>query len=217
MPRAQRILGDGFTYHVVSNCNAGEFLFRDACDFQAFLRHLEECRQSFGFELHAYCLLHSHIHLILTTRNGVFLDKVMYEICQRFARRYNKNNARCGHFWKDRYFSKVISSDAYGLVCLRYLHMNPVRAGLVDHPARWPWSCARHYLHKDQNSLLTLLPSYLSLSSEEMIRGKLYQRWLNSKLISNAEEKFLMLSRTRVGSKRYQQIVRKLSPLLPAK
>lgn len=104
MPRALRVLGNDLTYHIVANCNAKEFLFSSNDDFADFIEHLTRCQKNFHFALHAYCLLHSHVHLILTTKENIFLDKIMYEICQRFAAQYNKSHRRTGHFWKNRYF-----------------------------------------------------------------------------------------------------------------
>ena len=204
MPRAERILGNGITYHVVANCNGRGFLFKEDADFDAFLKHLEQCQKNWAFDLHGYSLLHSHIHLILTTHDNIFLDKVMYEICQRFAFRHNRENNQQGHFWKNRYFSKVILDDIYAIICLRYLHRNSIKAGLVQEAARWRWSCAKHYLAGDFPSMLTPLPSYMGLAEDMETRSKLYRRWLETPLISDEIEKHLMQSKIHTGSRRFQ-------------
>ena len=215
MPRAARILGNDVTYHVVSNCNAKEFLFESDTDFKAFLKHLEKCRQNFFFDLHAYCLMQSHIHLILTTRQDIFLDKIMYEICQRFSFQYNKTHEREGHFWKNRYFSKAIKTDIHGLVCLRYLHLNPVKAGLINHPMQWPWSCVRNYASGESNAMLTPLPSYLGLAEDQTTRQKYYLRWLNSSRLLQQTEQKLIESKLRPNSRRFEQLLRlEVSPII---
>lgn len=209
MPRAKRVLGDNITYHVVSNCNANEFLFSKGEHFEKFLNHLGECSQKFSFSLHAYCLMHSHIHLILTTSHGIHLDKVMYEICQRFSFQYNKNQRRSGHFWKNRYFCRIINNDIYGLVCLRYLHRNPVRAGLVVNPTDWPWSCVRFYTFGEMNLLLNPLPSYLGLAQDKVWRCWFYKNWLETKLISERSEEKLIQSKLKPQSRRSLKILQK--------
>lgn len=215
MPRAARILGNDITYHVVSKCNAKELLFKTDADFNMFLKHLDKCQQNSLFDIHAYCLMRSHIHLILTTRQDIFLDKVMYEICQRFSHQYNKDHNREGHFWKNRYFSKVIKNDIYGLVCLRYLHLNPVKAGLVSHPEQWTWSCVRNYVRGEPNSMLIPLPSYLGLAEDQTTRQKYYLRWLNSSRLSQKIEQKLMESKLHTHSRRFQQLLRlEVSPII---
>lgn len=215
MPRAARILGNDITYHVVSKCNAKELLFRTDRDFGAFLQHVEECQKALLFELHAYCLMQSHIHLILTTRRDVFLNKVMFGICQQFSYQYNKWYGREGHFWKNHYFCKVISNDIYGLVCLRYLHLNPVRGGIVKDPEKWPWSCVLSYTKGKESRFLTPLTSYLGLGNEDAIRQKYYQNWLRTRLLSQRTEFKLMETRLRVGSNRFQRLLnREVAPVL---
>ena len=215
MPRALRILGDDITYHVVANCNAKEFLFKKHSDFTNFMKHIIFCQKTFYFELHAYCILHSHIHLIITTKKGVFLDKVMYEICQRFAVKYNKSHQRTGHFWKNRYFSKVIDDDLYALVCLRYIHRNPVRHGLVKLPTDWYWSCVNHYLTHDFGNAMTPLSSYIGMGNNEKNRCDLYRRWLETPYLTNDIETKIIHSKAKVLSSRFQRTLRlQVKPIL---
>lgn len=215
MPRATRILGDDITYHVVAKCNAKEHFLKSHGALEDISQHLEKCQRNFHFEIHAYCLMHSHIHLILTTRKNIFLDKVMYEICQRFSFQYNRQHNREGHFWKRHYFSKVILNDVQGLVSLRYLHLNPVRAGIVQHPEQWPWSCAQTYLNGAENIPIHFLPSYQGLADEDVTRQQFYKKWIQTTLINLKTEQTLLESKLRPGSRRFQYILKKeIKPLL---
>lgn len=209
MPRGSRIFGNNLTYHVVCNCNAKEFLFRDREDFKNFLIHLKKCSHQLPFDLHAYCLMHSHVHLMLTTRENVFLDKVMYEICQRFSYRYNRSHCREGHFWKNRYFCKIITNDIYGLLCLRYIHRNPVLAKMVGSPEEWPWSCVHYYLGRKLDPHIQPLPSFLGLAEEASVRLKIYRRWLDTRRLEKDTETFLVTSRIHTNSKTFNKLIEK--------
>jgi hypothetical protein len=80
------------------------------------------------------------------------------------ARAFHQARGRHGHFWERRYGSCLVEEDAYALAALRYLDRNPVRAGLVTEPTRYPWSSCAAYALGTPNRLITLHPSYLALS-----------------------------------------------------
>lgn len=207
MPRGKRILGENITYHVVSNCNAKEPLFKKRGDFLALYRQLLEAKKKCRFKLHAYCFMQTHIHLIVTTGEEFYLDKIMYEICQRFSRKYNLHMGREGHFWKNRYFANVIENDTYGLACLRYIHNNPVKAKLVGNPSQWPWSCARFYMSEGDNQEIDPLPSFIGLADDDKMRRALYISWVRQGLEEEPSDSSWIASRIKIGSRRYRKIL----------
>jgi len=215
MGRPPRILGEGITYHVIGNCNNGEFLFKEAQDFALFLKLLRMSKEKFGFELNSYNLIQSHVHLILRTNSQAFLDVIMHWLCHGYAEIYNKIHKRKGHFWRDRYKAKIIDSDLYGLACLRYIHRNSLDAGIVSRVEDWPWSCYTFYVAGHENSLITPLPSYLGLAEEDHVRRKIYKKWVETPFLSKEEERKLFKSKVKNDSIRQMRILDgKLKPFL---
>ena len=214
MSRAKRIFGEGITYHVMSNCNNGEFLFAEGRHFALFLHYLRAAKQKFGFDLNAYSLLQSHIHLILTTKDH-FLNLIMHWLCHSYSEQYNKLHGRKGHFWRERYKAKIVGNDLYGLGLLRYVHRNSLEAGLVKSPEEWPWSCYSHYAFGAPNDLITPLPSYLTLADDSKSRFAIYQRLVQTLFVSEEVEQQLFHSKLQSNSLRQNRIIkREFEPFL---
>lgn len=180
MPRPPRILGDDVHYHIILRCNNKERLLQDDVDFQQLLTLMCEVKEKFGFRLYNYDLLHSHIHLMLSTHTGNFIDKIMHCFCNKYAKYFNQRHQRMGHLWGHRYRSRIISNDKHGLACLRYQHRNALSAGIVSKPEYWPWSGYHFYGFGFKNRLLEPHPSYLALHESDIQRKTVYQRLVNT-------------------------------------
>jgi len=108
----------------------------------------------FKFELHAYCLMTNHIHLLL--RNSeIELWRFMERLQGCYARRFNRKYERIGHAFQGRFLGKIISNERYLNEVGRYIHMNPVKAKLVPRPEQYPWSSFDSYLKGDSAGLLS--------------------------------------------------------------
>lgn len=176
MPRPPRVLGDDIHYHVVLRCNNRELLFQSNEDFQQLLAMLSKVQEKFGFHLYNYELLNAHIHLMLSTHGGNFIDKIMHELCFKYAKDFNKRHRRMGHLWAHRYRSRPILDDKHGLACLRYQHRNAFSIGTVSKPEDWQWSGYPFYAFGTSNTLLEPHPSYLALHEDEWKRRVVYQK-----------------------------------------
>ena len=215
MGRAQRIFGEGITYHVIANCNNGEFLFQENQDFILFLNYLRAAKNKFGFDLHGYQLLQSHIHLIIKTNEQAFLNVIMHWLCHSYAEHYNKIHGRKGHFWRNRYQAKIIGNDAYGLCCLRYLHRNVFEAGMVAQIEAWPWSCYPFYAFGTYNDLISPLPSYLGLAADNEKRRTIYRKWVETPFLSKETDRRLFQSKLRNNSRTQKMLIKtELAPFL---
>ena len=94
----------------------------------------------FDCKLHAYCLMTNHVHLLLTPREPTGCAQLMKHVAQRYSKRLNTRHGRTGTLWEGRFHSGLVASERYALACYRYIELNPVRAGLVNHPAEYRWS-----------------------------------------------------------------------------
>ncbi len=142
MPRTARIKSVSGYYHIVARGIARQVLFEEDADYLFFLKILKKYKEEEQFKLLAFCLMENHFHLLVKIDNG--MDRVMNKISTTYARYYNDKYERIGYLFQDRYKSKAIDSRSYLLSAMRYIHNNPVKAGLcsVD---QYRWSSWQYY------------------------------------------------------------------------
>ncbi len=119
-------------------------IFEDSEDCDKFLQVLKDCKAISGFKLFAYCLMGNHIHILLQEKNES-LDLLMKRIENKFVYWYNIKYQRTGHLFQDRFKSEPIEDDTYFLTVLRYIHQNPIRAGICKNVADYENSSYNEY------------------------------------------------------------------------
>lgn len=144
MARPVRLEIPGGVYHVIVRGNERKAIFRDDTDRQRYLDQLGHYQASLGFSLLAYCLLDNHAHLAIRT-GGVPLARAMARIQSSYTQWFNRRHRRVGHLFQGRYKAFLVEEDPYLLSLVRYIHENPVKAGLARRPQDYPWSSDRHY------------------------------------------------------------------------
>ena len=125
-------------------------IFEDIEDFSKFLQVLKDCKAISEFEIYAYCLMGNHIHLLIQEIKEP-IEQIMKRIATRFVYWYNIKYQRVGHLFQDRFKSEPVEDDAYFLAVLRYIHQNPIKAGICKKP--------QDYQHSSYNEFLDI--SYL--------------------------------------------------------
>ncbi len=143
MPRPPRLQFPGAVYHVTARGNERRDIFRSDRDREDFLKRLAGCRDRFGFRLLAYCLMTNHFHLALRTA-ATPLSRIMACLQSSYAQLFNRRYARVGHLFQGRYKSRLVQEDRYLQALIRYVHQNPVRAGITRRACDYPWSSDRH-------------------------------------------------------------------------
>lgn len=143
MPRAARRKSATGIYHVLARGINQQRIFEDDDDYAAYLQILARVKRESPFVLYAYCLMDNHIHLLIGEDEAP-LSRVVQRIGVAYAYRYNKKHDRSGHLFQDRFKSMPIEDDAYFVTVLRYIHGNPVKAGLCRSPEQYRWSSCRH-------------------------------------------------------------------------
>ncbi|KKU34303.1 MAG: Toxin-antitoxin system, toxin component, RelE family [Candidatus Uhrbacteria bacterium GW2011_GWE2_46_68] len=139
MTRPLRIEYPGAFYHIISRGNAHQDIYLDNKDRQNFLMNLQHCLRSHSLRCHAYCLMNNHYHLLLETPRGN-LSQAMRDINGLYTQKFNKRHKRIGHVLQGRYKAFLVEKDAYLLQIARYIVLNPLKAGIVNHPKKWRWS-----------------------------------------------------------------------------
>lgn len=145
MPRKPRIEFLGAFYHVLSRGNNRQTIFPKLSDYKDFLTCLKATNEQYPFLLYAYVLMPNHFHLLLEAKE-IPLSRVMLSLLTRYVKLFNLRHQRVGHLFQSRYKAILCQKDTYLLELVRYLHLNPVRVGLVNSPGEWVWSSHREYL-----------------------------------------------------------------------
>jgi putative transposase len=145
MARSPRVLGPDLLYHVIVRGNRRETIFLDHADYETYLRRLAVYRARYAVRLHAYCLMPNHVHLVLRT-TALPLDRFMQCLQQSYTQRFNRRYAQVGHVFQGRYKALLCETDEYLVTLVRYVHQNPVRAGLTARAEDYPYSGQRAYL-----------------------------------------------------------------------
>lgn len=139
MGRRIRIHFDGAVYHVMARGVDGRDIFVDDRDRSIFVGNLMKIADDMGAHILAYCLMGNHFHLALKI-GSVPLAAIMQRLLTSYALVFNRRYERTGHLFQARYKAIVCIDERYLATLIRYIHLNPVRAGLVANPADWPWS-----------------------------------------------------------------------------
>lgn len=145
MARPPRIEYPGAWYHVMNRGVNRQDVFVRPGDGLQFLALLEEALSLFDAECHAFCLMPNHYHLLLHTPGGN-LSQVMRQLGARYTQRFNVSRERDGPLFRGRYKAILVDADSYLLQVSRYIHRNPVEAGLTPQPETYRWSSYRSYL-----------------------------------------------------------------------
>src|SRR5713226_4665604 len=144
MARWLRIEVPGGLYHVIARGNERKAIFRGDADRTRYLDRIAHYREKFGFQFLAYCLLDNHVHLAIET-GQVPLSRIMAGLQSSYTQYFNWRHDRVGHLFQGRYKAFLVEEDPYALALLRYIHENPVKAGVVERPELCVWSSDRFY------------------------------------------------------------------------
>ena len=144
MARPLRINIAGGLFHIMQRGNARQRIFLSDRDRHAFLERLARCSRLFECRIHAYCLMENHLHLLVETEKPN-LSAFAQRLFASYTLWFNHRHDRVGHLLQGRFKSIIVEKDAYLLVLSRYIHLNPVKARLVERPEQYRWSSMGSY------------------------------------------------------------------------
>ena len=147
MARPLRVEYSGAIYHVINRGNAGEKIFRNNRDREKFIEYLEKAVERFLLNVHSFCLMNNHFHILIETQQPN-LSQALQWITVSYAGYFNRKYHRIGHLFHGRFKSILVDADEYLKQLSRYIHLNPVRAGLVNQPDGYQWSSYPIYVGK---------------------------------------------------------------------
>ena len=147
MTRPLRIDYPNAWHHVMNRARRGVNLFREKADYQQFIDLLQETADLFNVNVAAFCLMPTHYHLMAQTPDAG-LSRCMRHLNGVYTQRYNVRHGSDGTLFRGRYKSILVEADSYVLQLVRYIHHNPLKAGLVKRLDQYVWSSHKGYLSK---------------------------------------------------------------------
>ena len=145
MPRPLRIQYPNAWYHVMNRGIRGESIFQGQGDYHCFIDLLKETAEMWSLRVGAYCLMPSHYHLLIQTPDAN-LSRCMRHLNGVYTQRFNRSHLTDGQLFQGRYKSILVEAESYLLELIRYIHRNPLEAGVVDRLNMYPWSSHKGYL-----------------------------------------------------------------------
>jgi putative transposase len=178
MARLPRLDLPGVPQHIVQRGNNRLPCFLDDGDRLRYLTLLREAITATGVRLHAYVLMDNHVHLLATPPAAGTIGRMMQRLGRQYVGLFNARHGRSGTLWEGRYKACLVDSEHYVLACYRYIELNPVRARMVDDPARYRWSSCAANLRLRPHSGLSPHPAWLALGSTPAQRSDCYRTLL---------------------------------------
>jgi putative transposase len=175
MPRVARVVVPNVALHIVQRGHDRSACFFNEADYAAYLVALGTYASRFRCAVHAYCLMTNHVHLLLTPADHAGCALLMKHLAQRHSKRINSERGRTGSLWEGRFHSGLVTRDEYAVACYRYIELNPIRARMVDHPSKYPWSSYRANLQLELDNFVKPHGSFLALGSDEPHRVAAYR------------------------------------------
>jgi putative transposase len=184
MPRRPRLNLTGLPLHIIQRGNNRSACFFAQEDFRFYLHWLRLLSSKHRCAVHAYVLMTNHIHLLLTPEDSAGASRLMQALGRRYVPYVNQLYQRSGTLFEGRFKAGVVNAEEYLLNCYRYIELNPVRAGMVGHPADYVWSSYRHHVLGEPNAIVQDHPLYDALDVDPIRRRDAYTALVQTELAS---------------------------------
>lgn len=219
MARHVRVEFAGAICHITIRGNGGQDIFGDDHDRERFLRRLAESIETYGIRLYLFCLMKTHVHLLLETPSAN-LQKFMQSLETGYTVYYNLRHRTSGHLFQGRYKAKLVEGDEYLLKLSRYVHLNPVHVGrLKNLPLKqriaylrnYPWSSYRSYMGREKKlQYVTYGPVLGQTGAKKRRRQEEYRRYVEEGLAETDAEflEILKESAVAIGGDEFRAWVR---------
>jgi len=178
MPRTARKKSSSGIYQIIMRGINRQTVLEDEEDCAQFLEALLRYKEKSGYDIYAYCLMGNHVHLLM--KIGIEpLEQIMRRLCGSYVYWYNMKYQRVGNLFQDRFKSEPVKDDEYFQTVLRYIHQNPVKAGLVKHVEEYKWSSFHEYVNQANLVTINLLMGMISDDNEK--RRQKFIEYINSR------------------------------------
>jgi len=172
----------GFPLHLVQRGNNRADCFFSDFDRTAYVRWLGQYAADLGVAIHAWVLMTNHVHLLLTPPSTTHVSLLMQMLGRRYVRYVNHNYNRSGTLWEGRFRACAVHAEGYLINCMRYIELNPLRAGLVSDPGEHLWSSYRRNALGRADPLVVEHSLYTALGTTLSDRQSAYRKLIQERL-----------------------------------
>ncbi len=203
MARKARAEVEGGLYHVITRGNNRRQIFNSPADYKKFLSLLAVQKERLPFFLYAFCLMTNHVHLLIE-RQADTIGRIMHRVLTGYSQYYNRRYRRVGHLLAGRHKSILCQSDRYLAELVRYIHLNPVRAKMVDVPEQYPYSGHRAYLGLEPEGILDVDPVLRHFGAKKKVARQAYSQFVVAGMKLGYQEEFYLANEGRIlGSEEF--------------
>jgi len=182
MPRRARFCPAGYPAHLIQRGNNRQAIFTCDADLAAYANWLAEGAERFEVSIHGWVFMTNHVHLLATPTSDRGLSQLMQSLGRLYVRRFNYIYSRSGTLFEGRFKTCIVQEEQYFLTCLRYIELNPVRAGLVKNPADYHWSSYQAHAFGSNARMWTPHNLYLNLGMNHQQRQHAWRALINDTL-----------------------------------
>lgn len=201
----------GGIYHVIARGNNKEYIFKESIDKGYFIKQLKECSEIMGYRVYGYVLMDNHYHIIIQTLDKK-LQEIMHQINNKYSKYFNGKYKRVGHVFQGRYKAVLVQDERYMLKLLRYMHQNPVRAGLSKLVEEYKWSSDIYYRNNIKSVINTKIV-FDMLDKDIVSAIQKYKEFMDepeeenySKLDAIGDEAYVILCTSRKEEKKRKRL-----------
>jgi putative transposase len=219
MARLPRYIIPDQPQHVIVRGNNRAPIFCAEADYRFYVEKLKAACDKHGCSVHAYVLMTNHVHLIMTPHSDQSIGKALQMLGRYYVQYYNYCYRRTGTLFEGRYKATLVDSESYLLTCMRYIELNPVRAGMTDDPAGYPWSSYYCNALGQADELVVPHAEYQHLGAADESRQGAYRALFNHQLseqcitdIREATNKSWVLGNDRFKQRIQDQLSRRVEP-----
>lgn len=191
MARQARLIIPGHPHHVLVRGNNQQAIFADDDDRLRLLGLLREVSREHGLALHAYVLMPNHLHLLATPRDEEAMARAVQSLGRRYVGAFNHRHSRSGTLWEGRYRAHAVGGPTHVLACMRFIELNPMRAGLAAELGDYPWSSLSHHLGGTRDLLITEPAAYWALGNTPFDREAAYRTWVEQGVGSAEQQRIV--------------------------
>ncbi|MFY8117776.1 MAG: transposase [Roseateles sp.] len=178
MARLPRLVVPGLPHHLIQRGHNRQPIVLDDEDRRQFLALLREAAINQRVAIHAYVLMDNHLHLLATPETPEGLSRMMQSLGRRYVATFNQRHGRSGTLWEGRFRAAPLEAERHLLACMRYIELNPQRAGWLMEPGSYAWSSGPQHLGHRRDPLITEHPLFWALGNTPFEREAAWRAWL---------------------------------------
>jgi putative transposase len=209
MPRKPRFYLPNVPVHIVHRGHSRNPVFFEVQDYATYAYWLSESAKRYDIAIHAFVLMTNHVHLLVTPVDVQGPSNFMQYIGRRYVPYINHKYGRSGSIWEGRHKSSLVDADEYFITVMRYIELNPVRAGMVEVPGHYRWSSFCHNAGVREISFIQFHPLYHQLGASPAERSNAYQALFSSHIEQSVMKKIAdaWQTGTPLGNDRFREKV----------